>query len=142
MLIILASSLSVAFAKDPFLPPWAEEAESKNKKEKRVEVKHHPTAQPKSENRVSNLGVEERLPSYEDKEEEVEVIQPSLEIDGIVWSDAGKGVFISGRRIYKVGDKIGDGCVVKRINPNKVIVRCGNNLWSYTVEGVEGHEIY
>ena len=135
MLMVLVSAQSVVFAKDPFVPPWVEQA--KNKKEGKLQIKKQVASHPKLEEQTPKLTVEKgEFPSYE--KEEIELAKPLLEIDGIVCSDAGGGVFITGTRIYKVGDKIGDGCIVKRINPNKVIIRCGNNLWSYTVEGGGG----
>ncbi len=139
MLMVLVIAQSVLFAKEPFVPPWVEQ--TKNKKEKKLEIRKQFASHPKLEEQTPQLTVEKgEFPSYE--KEEIEVAKPPLEIDGIICSDAGMGVFISGTRIYKVGDKIGDGCIVKRITPNKVIVRCGNNFWSYTVEGVEDHEVY
>lgn len=146
ILVLLCSLFlrSNLLAKDPFVPPWVEETAGRREEAKTVH-RRNVTLTPGAKRETWASRREPKISFDEESRVSVrkmERVKPLLQVDGIVWSDSRGGTFISGTAIYKVGDRIGDACKVEEITRHKVAVKCGEDLWEYSVEGGASDEVY
>ncbi len=60
-------------------------------------------------------------------------MKPDLNLTAVFWG-AGEGVAIISGEVYYEGDRYGDECEISRILNGKLLLKCGDNVWEYTIK--------
>jgi len=82
--------------------------------------------------RYNDTGGDRNAQDVDYKLEDVEM-KPDLNLMAVFWG-AGEGVAIINGEVYYEGDKYGDECEISRVLNSKLLLKCGDSVWEYTIK--------